>query len=67
MYTFLLSDHAMLQVKTATLGCFFFKNHLIDFFNVLKVINFIIEIMMSFPFALDKTFARVCDFLLYSE
>lgn len=66
MYTFLLSDHAMLQVKTATLGCFFL-NHLIDFFNVLKVINFIIEIMMSFPFALDKTFARVCDFLLYSE
>lgn len=66
MYTFLLSDHAMLQVKTATLG-WVFLNHLIDFFNVLKVINFIIEIMMSFPFALDKTFARVCDFLLYSE
>lgn len=62
----MLSDHAMLQVKTATLG-WFFLNHLIDFFNVLNVINFIIEIMMSFPFALDKTFARVCDFLLYSE
>lgn len=64
----MLSDHAMLQVKTATLGCFFLKSFtVIDFFNVLKVINFIIEIMMSFPFALDKTFARVCDFLLYSE